>query len=300
MELTCRVFRHIGTKASTQACNRGIFLMSGRCWCLLPFPKPCSLIPATWFTGTCRGCGITEWPQIKPTAQIAPGSTLLCELSAVLNCSGSAPTSSHPNGCCNFASFPGMCCTYSWMSSAVPSHWLNLGGGKGEGPQGSGCVSRGRLINYTCTVGNTSQKSTEVLGFFWYVLLLTADSITPRQPYSWKLNSLRAVNKLKQREKAQSQTPALCFIREVLWLKNDSSPADVRSSTGAIAMCISFLLHVIFRGFLSESSAELAASPGAWRQHGSITIDTRDANYFPLGMRKLFAAKRAICRFRLF
>lgn len=32
--------------------------------------------------------------------------------------------------------------------------------------------------------------------------------------------------------------------------------------------------------FLSESGAELAASPGALRQRGSITIDTKDANYF--------------------
>jgi len=86
----------------------------------------------------------------------------------------------------------------------------------------------------------------------------------------------------------------------MLQLKNDSSPADVRFITDATAMWISFLLHGIFRDFLSESIAELAASPGALRQHGSITIDTRDANYFSLGTGKIFAAKRTISRLSFF
>lgn len=52
--------------------------------------------------------------------------------------------------------------------------------------------------------------------------------------------------------------------------------------------------------FLCESGAELAASPGALRQRGSITIDTKDANYFSLGTRKIFAAKRTISRLSFF
>lgn len=85
----------------------------------------------------------------------------------------------------------------------------------------------------------------------------------------------------------------------MLHLKNDSSPADVRFVIDATAMWISFLLHVIFRDFLSESSAELAASPGALRQHGSITIDT-NANYFSFGTGKICAAKRTISRLSFF
>lgn len=86
----------------------------------------------------------------------------------------------------------------------------------------------------------------------------------------------------------------------MLRLKDDSSPADVRFDTDAVAMWISFLLRVIFGDVLAESRAGLAASPGALRQRGSITIDTRDANDFSLGTRTIFAANRTISRLSFF
>lgn len=86
----------------------------------------------------------------------------------------------------------------------------------------------------------------------------------------------------------------------MLHLKNDSLSSGVRFIIEATAMWIYFILHVIFKDFPSESSAELAASPGALRQHGSITIDTRDANYFSFGTRKICAAKRTISRLSFF